>query len=118
MRMHFPWLYEGQLVDLGDVVAELEKKYGKVLSSAAETARVKGTWRAVPQYHAMFVATYGEDLFKKASIKIPETWEDLYVAGKELKKMGHTVGTPIILNLDSYATAGPIIWSMGDIEYS
>src|SRR5229473_5961897 len=24
MRMHFPWLYEGQLIDLGDVVAELE----------------------------------------------------------------------------------------------
>ncbi len=61
MRMHFPWLYEGQLIDLGDVVAELEKKYGKVLSSAAETARVHGTWRAVPQYHAMFVATYREE---------------------------------------------------------
>src|SRR5438552_18628367 len=28
MRMHFPWLYEPQLVDLGDVVGELEKKYG------------------------------------------------------------------------------------------
>src|SRR5881409_4069281 len=87
MRMHFPWLYEGQLIDLGDVVAELEKKYGKVLSSAAETARVHGTWRAVPQYHAMFVATYREDLFKKAGLKIPETWEDLYTVGKELKKM-------------------------------
>ena len=29
MRMHFPWLYEPQLVDVSDVVAELEKKYGK-----------------------------------------------------------------------------------------
>jgi hypothetical protein len=26
MRMHFPWLYEPQLVDVGDVVADLEKK--------------------------------------------------------------------------------------------
>ena len=36
MRMHFPWLYEPQLVDVSDVVAELEKKYGKAISSAYE----------------------------------------------------------------------------------
>src|ERR1044071_7635800 len=49
MRMHFPWLYEPQLVDVSDVVKELEKKYGKALSSATETAKVNGVWRAVPQ---------------------------------------------------------------------
>jgi ABC-type glycerol-3-phosphate transport system substrate-binding protein len=49
MRMHFPWLYEPQLVDLSDMVAEMEKKYGKVISSATEAAKVKGVWRAVPQ---------------------------------------------------------------------
>src|SRR3989442_3858099 len=116
MRMHFPWLYEGQLIDLGDVVAELEKKYGKVLSSAAETARVHGTWRAVPPYHAMFVATYREDLFKKAGLKVPDTWEDLYTVGKELKKMGNPVGIPISQNYDSISTAGPVLWSLGGLE--
>src|SRR5437899_5398981 len=69
MRMHFPWLYEPQLVDVSDVVAELEKKHGKAISSANEGAHVNGVWRAVPQYHGMFVATYREDLFKKASLK-------------------------------------------------
>jgi len=63
MRMHFPWLYEPQLVDVSDVVGELEKKYGKAISSAYEGAHVNGVWRAVPQYHGMFVATYREDLF-------------------------------------------------------
>ena len=116
MRMHFPWLYEGQLIDLGDVVAELEKKYGKVLSSAGETARVHGTWRAVPQYHAMFVATYREDLFKKAGLKIPDTWEDLYTVGKELKKMGNPVGIPISQNYDTISTASPVLWSFGGME--
>ena len=116
MRMHFPWLYEGQLIDLSDVVGELEKKHGKVLSSAAETARVHGTWRAVPQYHAMFVATYREDLFKKAGLKIPDTWEDLYTVGKELKKMGNPVGIPISQNYDSISTAGPVLWSFGGLE--
>jgi len=116
MRMHFPWLYEPQLVDVGDVVADLEKKYGKVISSATETAKVNGTWRAVPQYHGMFVATYREDLFKKAGLKIPDTWEDLYVAGKELKKMGNPVGIPINQNYDSISTAGPVLWSLGGME--
>jgi multiple sugar transport system substrate-binding protein len=116
MRMHFPWLYESQLVDVSDVVAELEKKHGKILSSAEETARVKGVWRAVPQYHLSFVATYREDLFKKASLKIPDTWEDLYTVGKELKKMGHPVGIPISQNYDSISTASPVLWSMGGME--
>src|SRR5437660_11473429 len=42
MRMHFPWLYEPQLVDLGDIVSELEKKYGTALTSATETAKANG----------------------------------------------------------------------------
>src|SRR5688572_10110217 len=36
MRMHFPWLYEPQLVDVSDLVAELEKKVGKCISSGYE----------------------------------------------------------------------------------
>src|SRR2546425_5458944 len=116
MRMHFPWLYEPQLVDVSDVVSELEKKYGKAITSAYEGAHVNGVWRAVPQYHGMFVATYREDLFKKASLKVPDTWEDLYTVGKELKKMGNPVGIPISQNYDSISTAGPVLWSFGGME--
>jgi multiple sugar transport system substrate-binding protein len=107
MRMHFPWLYEPQLVDVSDLVAEMEKKHGKLLSSAQETAKVHNTWRAVPQYHTFFVASYREDLFKKASLKVPDTWEELYTVGKELKKMGHPVGIPISQNYDTISTASP-----------
>jgi multiple sugar transport system substrate-binding protein len=116
MRMHFPWLYETQLVDVGDVVGELEKKYGKALSASQETAQVKGVWRAVPQYHTFFVCAYREDLFKKASLKVPDTWEDLYTVGKELKKMGHPVGIPISQNYDTISTGGPVLWSFGGME--
>ncbi len=108
LRMHFPWLYEPQLVDVSDVVAELEKNHGPALSSTAEAAKVKGVWRAAPMYHGLFVATYREDLFKKAGLKLPDTWEDLYIVGKELKKMGHPVGIPIAQNYDSISTAGPV----------
>src|SRR5262244_2278252 len=40
MRMHFPWLYEPQLIDVSDLVAELEKKYGKAITSSYEGAHV------------------------------------------------------------------------------
>jgi multiple sugar transport system substrate-binding protein len=116
MRMHFPWLHETQLVDLSDLVAELEKKHGKIIASAEETAKVNGVWRAVPQYHLPFVAAYREDLFKKASLKIPDTWEELYTVGKELKKMGNPVGIPISQNYDSISTAGPVLWCNGGLE--
>ena len=116
VRMHFPWLYEPQLVDVSDLVAELEKKHGKILSSGYEAAHVKGVWRAVPMYHGLFVPTYREDLFKKASLKVPDTWEELYTVGKELKKMGHPVGIPISQNYDTISTAGPVLWSFGGLE--
>jgi multiple sugar transport system substrate-binding protein len=116
MRMHFPWLYEPQLLDVSDLVGELEKKYGASLASSKETANVKGTWRAVPQYRTFFVAAYREDLFKKAGLKTPDTWEDLYTVGKELKKMGHPIGIPISQNYDSISTAGPMLWAHGAKE--
>jgi multiple sugar transport system substrate-binding protein len=116
MRMHFPWLYEPQLVDVSDVVAGLEKQYGKAIDSATECGNVTGVWRAVPQYHGMFVCTFREDLFKKASLKVPDTWEDLYTVGKELKKMGNPIGIPIAQNYDSISTAGPVLWSFGGME--
>jgi len=116
MRMHFPWLYEPQLTDVSDLVAELEKKHGKTLSSGYEAAHVNGVWRAVPMYHGLFVPTYREDLFKRAGLKVPDTWEELYTVGKELKKMGNPVGIPISQNYDSISTAGPVLWSFGGME--
>jgi multiple sugar transport system substrate-binding protein len=116
MRMHFPWLYETQLVEVSDLVADLEKRYGKVISSGYEAAHVRGAWRAVPQYHAYFVPTYREDLFRKAGLKVPDTWEELYTVGKELKKMGHPVGIPISQNYDSISSALPLLWTHGAME--
>jgi multiple sugar transport system substrate-binding protein len=116
MRMHFPWLYEPQLVDVSDIVAGLEKQYGKALSGSYETAHVKGVWRAVPQYHTFFVATYREDLFKKANLKVPDTWAELHPVGKELKKMGHPIGIPISQNYDTISTLGAMMWCYGAAE--
>jgi len=116
MRMHVPWLYEPQLVDVSDIVTNLEKSYGKVIPSGYEAAHVKGIWRAVPQYHSIFVSAYREDLFKKAGLAQPKTWEDLYKVGLELKKMGHPVGIPISQNFDSISTGSAVMWCHGAME--
>ena len=49
---------------------------------------------------------------RRPSLKVPDTWEDLYTVGKELKKMGNPVGIPISQNYDSISTAGPVLWSL------
>ncbi len=116
MRMHVPWLYEPQLVDVSDIVTNLEKNYGKVIAPGYEAAHVKGVWRAVPQYHSIFVSAYREDLFKKAGLAAPKTWEDLYKVGLELKKMGHPVGIPISQNFDTISTGSAVMWCHGAIE--
>src|SRR5437867_707338 len=54
--------------------------------------------------------------FKRAGLKVPDTWEELYTVGKELKKMGNPVGIPISQNYDSISTAGPVLWSFGGME--
>src|SRR2546430_8418232 len=113
MRMHFPWLYEPQLTDVSDLVAEQEEEHGQTPSSGYEAAHVNGVWRAVPMYHGLFVPTYREDLFKRAGLKVPDTWEELYTVGKELKKMGNPVGIPISQNYDSISTAGPALRYFG-----
>ena len=72
MRMHFPWLYEPQLDRRVRHRRRAREEVRQGASrSAYEGAHVKGVWRAVPQYHAMFVAAYREDLFKKAGLKVP-----------------------------------------------
>src|SRR2546429_225828 len=98
---------------------EMEKKHGKTLSSGYEAAHVNGVWRAVPMYHGLFVPTYREDLFKRAGLKVPDTWEELYTVGKELKKMGNPVGIPISQNYDSISTAGTalgMVRRVGDLK--
>src|SRR2546428_12489 len=89
-----------------------------ILAAGVPPARgqQRGVSRAVPQYRTFFVAAYREDLFKKASLKVPDTWEDLYTVGKELKKMGNPVGIPISQNYDTISTAGPVLWSFGGME--
>ena len=81
--------------------------------SAYEAATSRGSGGRCRSTTAMFVAAYREDLFKKASLKVPDTWEDLYTVGKELKKMGQPGRDPHQpeLRLDLDGGARPVVAS-------
>jgi hypothetical protein len=115
MRMHFPWLYEPQLLDVSDLVAELEKKYGKPRWRPRRDGHVKGTWRAVPQYRRSSCRLPGGPLQEGRPEDPGHVGGPLHV-GKELKKMGHPIGIPISQNYDSISTASPMLWAHGAKE--
>ncbi|MGH7365358.1 MAG: extracellular solute-binding protein, partial [Candidatus Rokuibacteriota bacterium] len=89
------YLYEQQLVDVGDVVEDLGKKYGGFYPFAKEMGLMASGWKVVPWFWISFPATYNMAHFKKAGLETPKTWGELLEHGKVLKKQGHPVGIAI-----------------------
>jgi multiple sugar transport system substrate-binding protein len=108
-----PFLYEQQLADVGDVIADIGKKYGGWYPFSAETAQTKSGWRSVPWFWISFPATYNQAHFKKAGLEPPKTWAELGKHGKILKKQGNPVGIPISHCADANTTFWSIAWSHG-----
>jgi len=106
-------LYEQQLVDVGDVVDELGKKYGGFYPFSKEAALMSSGWRAVPWFWISFPDTYNMAHFKKAGLEVPKTWEDLLHHGKTLKRQGNPVGIPISHCADANTTFWSVLWSHG-----
>ena len=87
-----PFLYEQQLIDMGDLVDYLGGRYGGWYPFAKETCQTASGWRAVPWFWVAFPGCYNEVHFKKAGLQPPKTWDDLLKAGKILKKQGNPGG--------------------------
>jgi multiple sugar transport system substrate-binding protein len=108
-----PFLYEQQLVDMGDLVDHLGSKNGGWYPFAKETCQTASGWRAVPWYWVAFPGSYNEMLFKKAGLPPPKTWDDLLKAGKILKKQGNPVGIAISHCTDANITFWSVLWCHG-----
>ncbi len=107
------FLYENLLVDMGDVIDKLGKRYGGFYPFAAESAQTKSGWRAVPWFWISFPATYNQAHFKKAGLETPKTWAELLTDGKILKKQGNPVGIAISHCNDAHSTYWSVAWSYG-----
>ena len=108
-----PYLFESQLVDVGDVVDKLGKQQGGWYPFAAEACQTKSGWRAVPWFWISFPATYNMAHFKKAGFEHPKSWDELLKQGKALKKQGNPVGIAISHCGDANTTAWSVLWSYG-----
>ena len=107
------FLYEQHLVDVGDVVDDLGKKYGGFYPFSREMGQMTSGWKAVPWFWISFPATYNMAHYKKAGLETPKTWAELLQQGKILKKQGNPVGIAISHCADANTTFWSVLWCQG-----
>src|SRR5260370_16487527 len=96
VRMSFlllPFLFADKLLDVSDIAEEVGKKQGGWYDAAREAAVVNGKWKAIPFSNIGQLMNWRTDWFAEVGFKkFPETWDDLYEAGKKLKAKDHPTG--------------------------
>jgi multiple sugar transport system substrate-binding protein len=113
-----PSVYEEQVVDMTDVYAECEKKYGKAIDLA-----IKSTYNPKTKKYFAFSdsfvpdpVNYRTDLWGDIGMT-PDTWEDVRVGGKKIKdKTGIPVGIGLSAELDTAMAMRAIMYSFGSHE--
>ena len=86
-------LYRKFLIDVGDLVKSVEKKYGKVSIIGQQLGynQDDGTWSAFPDYYINFPGMYRKSMWDEIGMK-PDTWDNLRIGGAKLKAKGNPVG--------------------------
>jgi len=109
-----PHLYRRATVDMSPLMAEFEKKYGKVGPVGRNLAYDSEThhWTAFPDYYISFPGLYRKDLWDEIGMK-PDTWEDIRVGGAKLKAKGHPVGIGLAHHQDANSSWRSVLWSYG-----
>src|SRR5579863_6316678 len=89
----YPFLYADKLMDVTDIAEEVGKTQGGWYSAAKEAAVLNGKWIAIPHSNIGQLMNWRTDWFAEVGFKkFPDTWEELYEAGKKLKAKGHPFG--------------------------
>jgi multiple sugar transport system substrate-binding protein len=112
------YLYEKQLVDMGDVVDYAVKKYGAVEPLGKQMAYVNGTWRGWSNFYIAISPQIRTDLFQKygfdpAQVK---SWSDYMAVGKAGKNDGHAAGLAISHCNDANHNWRAVMWAHGASE--
>jgi multiple sugar transport system substrate-binding protein len=107
------FVYEEMLADVGDLVGELESEYGGMIPLAAETCKVKGTWRSIPWYYYPYPLVIRTDLIDEVGESPPDTWDDVYRIAAKLKKKGKPIGIQLGHSRDGNAALRMLLWSYG-----
>ncbi len=107
-------LYRKFLIDMGDLVESVEKKYGKVSTIGRQLGfnQDDGTWSAFPDYYINFPGMYRKSLWDEIGMK-PDTWDNLRIGGAKLKAKGNPVGISLGHSNDPNTTWRGLLWSYG-----
>ena len=107
-------LYRKFLIDMGDLVKSVEKKYGKVSTIGRQIGynQDDGTWSAFPDYYINFPGMYRKSLWDEIGMK-PDTWDNLRIGGAKLKAKGNPVGISLGHSNDPNTTWRGLLWSYG-----
>jgi multiple sugar transport system substrate-binding protein len=99
-----PPVFEDEVIDHRDIIAEVEAKVGPMAPLMKRSTLNPRTARyfAFPDYWAAKVVHYRSDLWDGVEAGlVPDTWEDVLRAGPQLKGKGHPVGFGLSTDLDS-----------------
>ncbi|HEX5454804.1 MAG TPA: extracellular solute-binding protein [Stellaceae bacterium] len=109
-----PHLYRKFLINMGELVTYVEKKYGKVSIIGRQIGYNvdDNTWSAYPDYYINNPGQYRKDLWDEIGMK-PITWDDVRVGGAKLKKKGHPVGLSLARSNDPNLCWRGLLWSYG-----
>jgi multiple sugar transport system substrate-binding protein len=115
-----PFLFDEKLADVGDIAEEAGKQQGGWYPAARESAVVGGKWKAVPFSNIGQLMVWRTDWFAESGFKkFPETWDELYEAGKKLKAKDHPFGFELGHGFgDNHGWLYPLLWSYGGAEVS
>jgi len=78
--MAYPLYYDGQLVDISDVVEEVRQSYSKtgIRASVADLQRFDGRYYGLAQHVGVSFIFYNAELLKKHGLTAPTTWAEFF----------------------------------------
>lgn len=106
----------GRLLELSDVVEEVVKANGPMLETAIPAVRFDGKFYAIPVNYITDMLFIRTDIFKKAGLKYPTTWEEVRQAAITIKKMGlmdYPLGQSWNRSADGYGVYQALLYSFG-----
>ena len=115
-----PASFEAQVIDHREIVEEVERRHGKMITLAQKSTLnpETGKYFAFSDSYVPDPGNYRIDLWSAVGFpKGPDTWDDLRVGGRKIKeKFGNPLGMGFSQETDSNMALRAALWSFGGAE--
>lgn len=122
MRDTWPYLYSENMVEVNDLANTVGERVGGYFDWVTDSTAVDGNWYSVPVGASSAAFAYRLSYFEEAGVadpknNFPETWEEFFEVGRNLKEMGKPYGQAL-----GHSTGDPpgfayaYMWAYGAME--